>query len=272
MEKKIKEAEEIFNIPHSYILHSSAQRKQADFFLFLMNTYVKYFNIKPELILDVGCGPGSLAKYVWKEYFSKAKIIGVDISKSSIMKAKEDILENYNIEYICSNIEDFRYPFKFDVVFSNATMHWIKDQEKVYSNIHDLMKQNSILVVHTGYEGCYKELREIGVKVLKNTDFKKFENFFYPLIYHTKDSIRTLLEKIGFELVQVRVFETDVTETIVDDFIETTLGLFSHSKKLNSVEEKFFVEKFKEEAKRLTHIDTTRLYFVARKTDCLKMA
>ncbi|VUT26383.1 MAG: trans-aconitate 2-methyltransferase [Candidatus Methanolliviera sp. GoM_oil] len=138
MEKKIKEAEEIFNIPHSYILHSSAQRKQADFLLFLMNTYVKYFNIKPELILDVGCGPGSLTKYVLKEYFSKAKIIGVDISKSSIMKAKEDILENYNIEYICSNIEDFRYPFKFDVVFSNATMHWIKDQEKAYSNIHDL--------------------------------------------------------------------------------------------------------------------------------------
>ncbi|MCP8311619.1 MAG: class I SAM-dependent methyltransferase, partial [Candidatus Methylarchaceae archaeon HK02M1] len=117
---------ELFNMPFHYQLHSYTQKKQAEFLIFLIKQYVNYFNIKTKLILDVGCGTGAITKYIWRDHFPEARIVGVDISESMITKAREDLPRNYNIEYLCSSIEDFQYPNKFDVAFTNATMHWIK--------------------------------------------------------------------------------------------------------------------------------------------------
>ena len=255
---------EIFNKPYLYDLHSNTQKKQAEFLIYLIKQYVKFFNIKPKLILDVGCGTGSLTKSIWRDHFPEAKIVGVDISESMIIKAKENLPKNHRIEYLCSNIEDFRYSCKFDLVYSNAAMHWINNQELAYNRIYDLMNQKGILFVHQGYKGCYRELYEVTIKVLNELGLsQRFGDISYPLVYHTKISIKNLLEKTGFKIVKAHAFESGVTETLIDDFTETVL--LTYRKQFDEKEDSLFLKEFKKKAKKLTNIDTKRLYFVSIK-------
>lgn len=261
---KINAMEEMFSRAYFYHIHSKIQKKQAEFLIFLMKQYAAYFNVEPRLILDVGCGTGDLTSKIWRNHFPNAKVVGVDISKEMIKKAIEKAPQTDRLEFICSDIKDFSYSEKFDIIYSNSTMHWIRDQEKVYRRLHSLMANKSILAVHQGHKGCYKELREVAETVLDYLGFsKKLENFEYPLVYHTKNSIKHLLEKTGFRLVQAYVVDTGVTETLIDDFAEA--GLLPYRMLLTKEEDEIFVKEFKKKARKLNHINVTRLYFVAVK-------
>ena len=46
----------------------------------------------------------------------------------------------------------WRYHLKsqFDVVFSNAVFHWIKDHENLLDNIHKVLKPKGLLVCEFG--------------------------------------------------------------------------------------------------------------------------
>lgn len=72
-----------------------------------------------ERILDLGCGDGALTE---KLVASGAQVVGIDNSPEMIAAARERGLD--------ARIMDARaLPFEneFDAVFSNAVLHWIKD-------------------------------------------------------------------------------------------------------------------------------------------------
>jgi class 3 adenylate cyclase/SAM-dependent methyltransferase len=262
--EKLDHRKELFRRPTLYDKHSKIQRVQADFLTFLMKTWTKRCDIEPKLMLDLGCGTGAITKDVAKDYFPGAKVVGIDISGSQIENARQNLTKDYNVEFIKAEIERFDYPDKFDLVFSNSTMHWVEDQELAYRNIHKLLKENGLLVVHQGHKGCYEELRDAAEDALRELGFSgKFGDFVYPLRYHTRESIRNLLEKTGFEVLDIKVTESGATETLADDFAEA--GLLPYRERLSPIEDKVFVAKYKEKASALTHINTTRLYFIAKK-------
>lgn len=264
--KKIDQQKEIFNQPNLYYTHSATQKAQADFLIFLMNKHIERLGISPRLMLDIGCGPGTLTKEISETYYPRAKIVGIDSSRSMIDECIKKYGKETNLEFIHSKIENFEYSSKFDVIFSNSTMHWIKDQEKAYKNIYRLMKQDSIIAVHQGHKDCYQQLRETASDVIQDLGLSiKFTDFSYPLVYHTKQSIKSLLENTGFTVIDIRISESENTPTLIDDFVEA--GLLPYRKRLNEIEEEIFIKKFREEAEKLTYIDSTRLYFVAKKTD-----
>ena len=59
-------------------------------------------NRELELILDVGCGTGLLFSYIKQ---TSRRIVGVDISRKSLLKAKERIRNLTNVEIICADVD-----------------------------------------------------------------------------------------------------------------------------------------------------------------------
>mgnify|MGYP000102283518 len=76
-------------------------------------------------ILDLGCGTGTLT--VQLNNLAKT-VIGVDQSESMIKKAQE---QYSNIEFRVCDALALPFESQFDVVFSNAVFHWIKDHENL---------------------------------------------------------------------------------------------------------------------------------------------
>lgn len=98
-------------------------------------------DMKFQRILDVGCGTGmSTAPLV--SAWERAEIIGVDLSKEMLEKAREILPTVTFIQRDCSKpLLDMG---TFDLIFSNAFVQWLPDQEDFISNAFSMLNENGI--------------------------------------------------------------------------------------------------------------------------------
>ena len=125
-------------------------------------------------ILDIGCGTGKLTKLLsakLKELkqnkFDKGsfKIDAIDISKEMIQYAKQN---NFceTINFNCSSIEDNffqknsekKYDVRYDIIFSNAVLHWLEDLNSFFCNLKKISHQKSRFFFSIYTDGTFQEL------------------------------------------------------------------------------------------------------------------
>lgn len=153
-----------------------------------------------EHILDVGCGTGQLVAKIAEK---GALVLGTDASESMIATAKE----NYPLlKFEVVDGTQLPYSEDFDAIFSNATFHWIDNQEELTKRLFNSLKQGGRLVAEFGGKGNVKSITDAVASAAKNlglgskllTDF-----WFFPSI----STYTTLLEKNGFEVDQAWLFD-----------------------------------------------------------------
>src|SRR5215475_8478674 len=79
-------------------------------------------------IVDLGCGPGNLTRQL-AERFGDAEVVGLDSSPTMLQKAREHAAAG--LAFVQLDIEGFAEGAgvggSFDVIFSNAALHWVPD-------------------------------------------------------------------------------------------------------------------------------------------------
>ncbi len=95
-----------------------------------------------ERILDLGCGPGNSTKNLLDKY-GKSTVIGFDSSVDMLKKAKCDYP---SVEFVkgCAPKDFNKLTGKFDLVFSNACIHWIENQEELIEGVCELLNGNGV--------------------------------------------------------------------------------------------------------------------------------
>ncbi|MFA6808362.1 MAG: methyltransferase domain-containing protein [Eubacteriales bacterium] len=95
-------------------------------------------------IIDIGCGTG-MSTLPLVQRFNCAKVIGVDYSKEMLQKAK---LISQKVKWVqrdCSkSLDDMG---DFDLVFSNAFLQWLQNQEEFIYNIYKILNQDGIFAL-----------------------------------------------------------------------------------------------------------------------------
>ena len=102
-----------FNTPYYHILYKDRGHREAALF---MNQLTAFLKLKPkDKILDLACGKGRHAKYLYKQGFD---VTGIDLSVESIRYAKQYEKPNLHFE-----VHDMclPYPKQFDAVFNLFT-------------------------------------------------------------------------------------------------------------------------------------------------------
>jgi trans-aconitate 2-methyltransferase len=100
----------------------------------------------PASILDVGCGPGNSTE-VLHERWPAARITGLDSSPEMIAKARQS--HDWG-EWVCADaaaLGDDADRNTRDLVFSNATLQWIPDHERLVPRLFGLVKPGGALAV-----------------------------------------------------------------------------------------------------------------------------
>jgi len=174
---------------------------------------------KDEAILDLGCGDGTLALQIKK--FTK-NIIAVDLSTDMVEKTKSLGIEAYVMSATNLDFEN-----KFDAVFSNAVLHWVKQSSLAVQNINKVLKPNGRFVAEFG---GYKNINTIVEAIEKvfnqNKDFGIFNN---PWYFPTKEQYKDTLEQNGFEVKSINL---NIRQTPVDDILNWleifANGIISH--------------------------------------------
>ena len=75
-------------------------------------------------IIDLGCGPGNSTELLANRW-PDAHLEGLDSSPDMIGQARES---GVCAEWSVADIADWRVSAPYDVIFSNATLHWVGDQ------------------------------------------------------------------------------------------------------------------------------------------------
>lgn len=74
-------------------------------------------------VVDLGCGPGNSTEILHRRW-PKAEILGVDRSEAMIAKARNSFPRE---AWVVADIADFQPPWPCDLVYANASLHWLKD-------------------------------------------------------------------------------------------------------------------------------------------------
>ena len=110
-----------------------------------------------ETALDAGCGSGRVTRHLI-ERLPDGKVIGVDAAPSMIERAREN-LAGYGsrVELYVRDLLDLWLVDEVDLVFSNATFHWILDHQLLFARLHTALRPGGRLAVQFGGEGNVAE-------------------------------------------------------------------------------------------------------------------
>lgn len=167
-------------------------------------------DIEPKRTLDIGCGPGNSTAALAKA-FPDTELIGIDASDNMLLKAREAYPD---IRFIRGFIPDDldKLTGKFDLIFSNACIHWIPDQERLINSVFEKLANNGYFAVQIPMiqeAPFYKLLDNLTAlpKWKKLSDVKNFHNLLPEEYYDL-----FLALNCDFEMWQTSYYH------IIDDF------------------------------------------------------
>jgi len=173
---------------------------------------------KGEHILDVGCGTGTLTNKIAE---SGAIVTGIDASPEMIAKAKHAY---DNIEFLVKDASNFFFATKFDAAFSNATFHWIKDQQSLLQSIYDSLKDGGRLVYEMGAKHNIQNIHEAIKEALSEEGFELNTNIEVNY-FSSAGEQATILEKVGFTVSNIIQFDRP-TELVGEDGMKNWIVQF----------------------------------------------
>jgi trans-aconitate 2-methyltransferase len=187
--------------PEDYAEHSSAQ-------FIWGKELLEQLNLKGnENLLDIGCGDGKITELISKKLLN-GKVVGVDSSKDMIRFARHkytnDKFENLSFEQKDACL--LGYHNEFDIVYSNAALHWIKDQECVLNEAYKSLKQNGRILFQMGGKGNLAEMIEVITGTLRTGKWNQyFSGFEFPYFFYSDTEYTSFLENTHFSIDKVEL-------------------------------------------------------------------
>ena len=227
---------------------------------------VELLDPKPgERILDIGCGTGHLTAQIAA---TGAFVIGIDRSAEMIQQARAG---HPSLQFEIGDARELSFARPFDAVFSNATLHWIKDSARVVTAISSALRLGGRFVAEFGGKGNIAALTTALGRAWKNLNLP--EPLPNPWYYPTLAEYAGLLERHSFEVTYGTLFDRPTTLEDGERGLRNWLDMFGGS--IAESLPAYLQEKLKQEVEREARgdlfrdghwiMDYRRLRVVARK-------
>lgn len=160
-----------------------------------------------EEILDLGCGDGALTAQL-SLLVPNGRVLGIDASVGMIETAKKH--KRDNLEFMCMDINNINFANEFDIIFSNATLHWIKNHDNLLKGCFNALKNSGVIRWNFAGDGNCSNFYEVVKAVMAEDNYKQyFVNFDWPWFMPTKAEYEVILSKTGFSKAQIKFENAD---------------------------------------------------------------
>ncbi len=154
-----------------------------------------------ERVLDLGCGDGTLTTQL-AALLPKGEVLGIDASRGMIEAALPKA--GGNLRFRRLDINDLDFENEFDVVFSNAALHWVKDHRRLLRNVRRALRAGGRLRFNFAGEGnCSHLFSAIEAAMSREGHRQFFSGFEWPWYTPNPDDYRLLADSSGFSSVRV---------------------------------------------------------------------
>jgi trans-aconitate methyltransferase len=154
-----------------------------------------------ERVLDLGCGAGDGAALI-AQALPKGEVVGIDASQGMIDTAKPK--EGAKLRFLLMDIEKMTFEDEFDVIYSNATLHWIKDHHRLLRNAHKALRVGGFLRFNFAADGNCSHFYRVIRGAMEKEEFSRFfSDFSWPWYMPTIDEYAQLVGESAFTSAKV---------------------------------------------------------------------
>lgn len=117
----------------------------------------------PSRIADLGCGPGNSTALL-RQRWPDAEILGVDSSSDMLAEA---LRTGPDATWLQADLVAWQPDGAFDLIFSNATLHWLDHHDRLLPRLVDALTPGGCLAVqmpNNFHEPSHRSVAEIAAK------------------------------------------------------------------------------------------------------------
>ena len=165
-----------------------------------------------EQLLDIGCGNGKITAEL-ADILQRGNVVGIDASNNMIQLAQQTFPQTQypNLFFQQMDATAIQLKQKFDLAFSNATLHWIKDHIAVLKGVHNQMKQGGKILFQMGGKGNAQELLSIINEIINTPQWKNyFTNFVSPYSFYGIEDYEVWFPENGFKAKRIELIPKDM--------------------------------------------------------------
>ncbi len=160
-----------------------------------------------ESLLDIGCGDGKLSAQIARR-LPHGTVLGVDNSPEMIALARERYPQGRfgNLRFAVMDARRLGLKASFDVVFSNAALHWVIDHRPVLAGIQAALKPGGRVLIQMGGRGNAADVVAVIEEIMATAQWQScFEDFAFPYGFYGPEEYRPWLAEAGFDESSIRL-------------------------------------------------------------------
>lgn len=167
-----------------------------------------------EDVLDLGCGDGKVTAELANMVID-GSVVGIDYSLPMIELAKQHYSssEYPHLSFIEMDASQLSFEERFDVVFSNAVLHWVKDHKPVVDGMYRSLKPGGKILLQMGGQGNAEQIISVIRGLQSQEEWQPyFEEFEFPYGFLGKEEYTSLLNDAGFTINRVELIPKDMEQ------------------------------------------------------------
>jgi trans-aconitate methyltransferase len=162
-----------------------------------------------EAALDVGCGDGKVTAEI-ASHLPHGQVVGIDNSEAMIALAHREYPPNRyaNLLFQQMDARELGFNGRFDVVFSNAVLHWIDDHIPVITGMHHSLKPGGRILLQMGAHNGVPEFMAALEQVITLPQWcDYFAGFSCPYGFKSVEDYQLWLPAVGFAIKRLELIE-----------------------------------------------------------------
>ena len=153
-------------------------------------------------VVDLGCGTAELTRRL-HDTLGARDTLAIDSSEAMLERATQ---AGGGLRVERGNIADFNARAEFDLVFSNAALHWVSDHETLFARLAEALTEEGQLAVHVPANFDHPS-HTVATAVAEEEPFRTAlaGGRHRDDVVLRPEAYATLLHRLGFRAQQVRL-------------------------------------------------------------------
>ncbi|MGH3423417.1 MAG: class I SAM-dependent methyltransferase, partial [Nocardioidaceae bacterium] len=170
-----------------------------------------------ERVLDLGCGTGGLTAAIADR---GAGVLGLDADQNMIATARD---QHPGLAFRLGDGHAFGVDGPYDAVFSNAALHWMRDQDAAVARVSEALRPGGRFVAEMGAAGNVATITDAVRQARAELGLGET---VLPWCFPTPAEQAVRLERAGFEVRLLRCFDRPTPLTECPEGVTDWLRMF----------------------------------------------